>query len=124
MNNPINVAMIGLGFGAEFIPIYQALESTNVYALCRRNEDELNKSAAQFGVEKRYTGQIQSSVFSVFRRRGLWSRGGIINHGRVTYSPGPHTRSTLVQKGYPPDLTIPELIVTLLIQKQLQNVCM
>ena len=55
MNNPINVAMIGLGFGAEFIPIYQALESTNVYALCRRNEDELNKSADQFGVEKRYT---------------------------------------------------------------------
>ena len=54
MNNPINVAMIGLGFGAEFIPIYQALESTNVYALCRRNEDELNKSADQFGVEKRY----------------------------------------------------------------------
>ena len=55
MNNSINVAMIGLGFGAEFIPIYQALESTNVYALCRRNEDELNKSADQFGVEKRYT---------------------------------------------------------------------
>ena len=55
MNNPINVAMIGRGFGAEVIPIYQALESTNVYALCRRNEDELNKSADQFGVEKRYT---------------------------------------------------------------------
>lgn len=51
----INVAMIGLGFGAEFIPIYQAHANANVYALCRRNEEELNKSADQFGIEKRYT---------------------------------------------------------------------
>ncbi len=55
MNEPLNVAMIGLGFGAEFIPIYQAHSKTNVYALCRRNEEELNKAGDQFGIEKRYT---------------------------------------------------------------------
>jgi len=55
MSDQINVAMIGLGFGAEFIPIYQADKRANVAALCRRNEAELNKSADQFGIEKRYT---------------------------------------------------------------------
>lgn len=51
----INVAMIGLGFGAEFIPIYQADPRVNVAAICRRNEAEMNKAGDQFGIEKRYT---------------------------------------------------------------------
>ena len=55
MIQTVNVAMIGLGFGAEFIPIYKSHQSTNVYALCRRNESELNKVADQFEIEKRYT---------------------------------------------------------------------
>lgn len=55
MSNSVNAAMVGLGFGAEFIPIYQAHPSTNVTAICRRNEAELNKVGDQFGIEKRYT---------------------------------------------------------------------
>ncbi len=47
--------MIGLGFGAEFIPIYQAHPQANVAAVCRRNEAELNKVGDQFGIAKRYT---------------------------------------------------------------------
>ena len=39
----INVAMIGLGFGAEFIPIYQAHPNANVCAICRRDEKALQK---------------------------------------------------------------------------------
>ena len=39
----VNVAIIGLGFGAEFIPIYQKHPNANMYGICRRNEDELNK---------------------------------------------------------------------------------
>mgnify|MGYP001283134415 CR=1 FL=1 len=50
-----NVAMVGLGFGAEFIPIYQAHPNANVHAVCRRNEVELNHCADQFGIDKRYT---------------------------------------------------------------------
>ncbi|MGH9174766.1 MAG: Gfo/Idh/MocA family protein [Vicinamibacterales bacterium] len=53
--HPKNVAMIGLGFGAEFIPIYQKHPKANVYALCRRNEAELNKVGDHFGIEKRFT---------------------------------------------------------------------
>jgi predicted dehydrogenase len=51
----VNVAMIGLGFGTEFLPIYQAHPQANVAALCRRNEGELNKVGDQFGISKRYT---------------------------------------------------------------------
>jgi predicted dehydrogenase len=54
-----NVAMIGLGFGAEFIPIYQSHPNANVYAICRRNETELNKTGDQFGIEKRYASYEQ-----------------------------------------------------------------
>ncbi len=55
MSDPVRVAMIGLGFGAEFIPIYQAHPVAEVAALCRRNEAELAQSADQFGIAKRYT---------------------------------------------------------------------
>ena len=55
MKDTVNVAMIGLGFGAEFIPIYQSLPHVNVHAICRRNEAELNKVGDRFGIERRYT---------------------------------------------------------------------
>lgn len=51
----VNVAIVGLGFGAEFIPIYQAHPQANVHAICRRNEQELHKAGDQFGIAARYT---------------------------------------------------------------------
>jgi predicted dehydrogenase len=54
-NRQLNVAMIGLGFGAEFIPIYQSHPQSRVAAVCRRNEAELHKCADEFGIEKRYS---------------------------------------------------------------------
>ncbi|GIW95810.1 MAG: oxidoreductase [Pirellulaceae bacterium] len=51
----VNAAIIGLGFGAEFIPIYQAHPNAEIVAVCRRNEAELNKVADHFGIPKRYT---------------------------------------------------------------------
>ena len=55
MSQPVNVAMIGLGFGAEFIPIYQALPGANVYAICQRNKEKLDQVGDQFGIGQRYT---------------------------------------------------------------------
>lgn len=55
MGKPVNVAMIGLGFGSEFIPIYQALPDANVYALCQRNKEKLDKVGDQFGIGTRFT---------------------------------------------------------------------
>ena len=50
-----NIAIVGLGFGAEFIPIHQAHPNANLVAVCRRNEAEMNRVADEFGIEKRYT---------------------------------------------------------------------
>jgi predicted dehydrogenase len=50
-----NVAIIGLGFGAEFIPIYQRHPSANMYAICQRTEKKLNGVGDNFGVAKRYS---------------------------------------------------------------------
>src|SRR5260370_27075328 len=51
----IRVAIVGLGFGAEFIPIYQNHPSAEMYAICRRNAKGLNETADRYGVKVRYT---------------------------------------------------------------------
>lgn len=50
----INVAIIGLGFGAEFIPIYQAHPQANLAAVCQRSKDKLDAVADHFGIKGRY----------------------------------------------------------------------
>jgi len=49
-----NVAIVGLGFGAEFIPIYQKHPNANMYAICQRSREKLDAVGDYFGVEKRY----------------------------------------------------------------------
>lgn len=51
----INVAIVGLGFGAEFIPIYQRHPYANMYAICQRNTEKLNEVGDAFGIETRYS---------------------------------------------------------------------
>jgi predicted dehydrogenase len=51
----INIAIAGLGFGAEFIPIYQNHPNTNMYAICRRDKSELDRAGDAFGITIRYT---------------------------------------------------------------------
>ena len=50
----VNVAIIGLGFGAEFIPIYLEHPNANMYAICQRNEAKMNEIGDSLGIEKRY----------------------------------------------------------------------
>ncbi|EMI16092.1 oxidoreductase domain-containing protein [Rhodopirellula maiorica SM1] len=47
--------MVGLGFGAEFIPIYQAHPNAEVTAICRRDQTRLDKCGDQFEIGGRYT---------------------------------------------------------------------
>ncbi|HOK78333.1 MAG TPA: Gfo/Idh/MocA family oxidoreductase [Verrucomicrobiota bacterium] len=54
-NKQVKVAIIGLGFGAEFIPIYQKHPNAIMYGICRRNKAELDRIGDAFGVEKRWT---------------------------------------------------------------------
>lgn len=51
----VRVAIVGLGFGAEFIPIYQKHPQAECVAVCQRNADKLAKVATEFGVAKTYT---------------------------------------------------------------------
>lgn len=51
----LNVAIIGLGFGAEFIPIYQKLNGVNIYAICQRTTSRLNEIGDAFNIDVRYS---------------------------------------------------------------------
>jgi len=51
----VNIAIVGLGFGAEFLPIYQRHPNTQMYAICQRTQQKLDQIGNAFGIEKRYT---------------------------------------------------------------------
>lgn len=52
--NKVNVAIVGLGFGAQFIPIYKRHPMANMYAICRRSKAALDAVGDAFSVERRY----------------------------------------------------------------------
>jgi predicted dehydrogenase len=51
----VRIGIVGLGFGAEFIPIYQAHPHAELVAVAQRSESQLNSIADHFGIEGRYT---------------------------------------------------------------------
>jgi len=74
MSKKIKVAIAGLGFGAEFIPIYQRHPNAQMYAICQRNEQSLNQVVDEFGVNKCYASyeafEENELVLCPVRRRG------------------------------------------------------
>ena len=55
MTKKLNVAIVGLEFGKEFIPIYQRYPHTNMYAICQRNPEKLKEVGDNFKIDVRYT---------------------------------------------------------------------
>lgn len=55
MEQKVRVGIVGLGFGAEFIPIYQAHRGAELVAVAQRSEADLNRIADHFGIAARYT---------------------------------------------------------------------
>jgi len=49
------IAIIGLGFGAEFIPIYQRHPNADIVAICQRNPDSLSEIGDKYEIKKRFT---------------------------------------------------------------------
>jgi len=47
----INVAVVGLGFGKEFIPIYQRYKHVGKVAICARNKKTVVEVGDKFGIE-------------------------------------------------------------------------
>ncbi|MEF9989670.1 MAG: Gfo/Idh/MocA family oxidoreductase [Christensenellaceae bacterium] len=48
----INVAVIGMNFGKEFVKIYQKHPNINQVAICQRNHEALNKIGDELGIAK------------------------------------------------------------------------
>lgn len=55
MAGTVRVAVVGLGFGAEFVPLYQKHPEAECYAICQRTRESLDRVGDQFGVERRFT---------------------------------------------------------------------
>ena len=55
MSSKIRVAIVGLGFGSEFIDIYKDHPEAEMYAICRRDKAGLDACGEKFDVSKRYT---------------------------------------------------------------------
>ncbi len=51
----VRTAIVGLGFGAEFIPIHKLHPHAELVAICQRSADKLAQVGKQYGVERRYT---------------------------------------------------------------------
>ena len=58
-NKKINIAIVGLGFGAEFIPIYKKHPNANLMAICQRTKSKVDEIGDAFEIEKRYTDYDQ-----------------------------------------------------------------
>lgn len=55
MNKKVKVGVIGLGFGADFLPIYQNHPNTELVAICQRTESKLKEAAKKYSVDKYFT---------------------------------------------------------------------
>ena len=49
MSRKLNIAIVGLGFGSEFIPIYQRHPHAEMYAICQRSQDKLDGQCLRSG---------------------------------------------------------------------------
>ncbi|MEO7426509.1 MAG: Gfo/Idh/MocA family oxidoreductase [Fibrobacteria bacterium] len=54
MAKKIRVGIVGLGFGSEFIPIYQRHPDAIMHSICQRNPEKLKQVGDAFKIEKRF----------------------------------------------------------------------
>jgi len=55
MAQKVRIGIVGLGFGAEFIPIYQRHPDAEMHSICQRNPDKLKQVGDAFKIERRFT---------------------------------------------------------------------
>ena len=96
MSKKIKIGVVGLGFGAEFVPLYQKHPDAECYAICQRNKDNLNKIGDQFGVEKRFTRF--EDLLNIEELDAIHILTPIADHAPMTIASlkaGKHTASTV-----------------------------
>lgn len=57
--NKINVAVMGLGFGTEFVPIHLEHPDVASVAICDANPQRLRATAQKFGIKKTFADVAQ-----------------------------------------------------------------
>ena len=72
-NKKVNVAIIGLGFGAEFIPIYKRHPHVNMYAICQRDATKLKQIGDAFGIDRR--DKSDARMFDALASFGVGASG-------------------------------------------------
>jgi predicted dehydrogenase len=55
MSQQLRIGIVGLGFGAEFIPIYQRHPDAIMHSICQRNPESLKKVGDAYKIERRFT---------------------------------------------------------------------
>ena len=50
----VSIAVVGLGFGAEFIPIHQRHPHARCAAICQRSREKLDRIGDAHGIDRRY----------------------------------------------------------------------
>ena len=53
-SRPVRTAIVGLGFGAEFIPIHKLHPHAELVAICQRSKDKLDAIGKAHAVDRRY----------------------------------------------------------------------
>ena len=54
MNQPVRIAVVGLGFGAEFVPIYRDHPNVASVAICDQDEERLRRTGERFNIQRRF----------------------------------------------------------------------
>ncbi|MCE5327496.1 MAG: Gfo/Idh/MocA family oxidoreductase [Planctomycetaceae bacterium] len=76
----LRVAVVGLGFGAEFVPIYQDHPDVESVAICDANPERLSRTAGRFHVEQQFSDVEEVVRSDAFDAVHLIS--GIPDHAR------------------------------------------
>jgi predicted dehydrogenase len=78
----IRIAVVGLGFGAEFVPIYLDHPDVQLVAICDSNPERLERTAGKFAIKRRFSDVEEVIRSDEFDAVHLVS--GIPDHARQT----------------------------------------
>ena len=95
-HSKLNVAVVGLGFGAEFVPIYMDHPNVATVAICDQDEKRLQTVGERFGIARRY--KDVSEVIAAPEIDAVHLISGIPDHARqaaAVLNAGKHCASTV-----------------------------
>jgi predicted dehydrogenase len=95
-HSKLNIAVVGLGFGAEFVPIYLDHPNVATVAICDQDEKRLQTVGERFGITRRFTDV--SEVIAAPDIDAVHLVSGIPDHARqavAVLNAGKHCASTV-----------------------------